>query len=438
MMHVLVKYLRYTDNHMQHDSDSFQNIKNEPNEPQQGSVKKTVDESSTHYIRNTLLVIVIFSLGYLLGTGKLHLFSDNGYNSTSKTSTKLDFSSVNELYGTLQRYYDGTFTSQQALEGLKHGLARSTKDPYTEFFTKDESTKFNDDLQGTIIGIGAKLELDKEGNIVIVAPIAGSPAEAAGLRAKDVIVSVDGKSTAGMTATEAVLQIRGKKNTTVELGVIRDRQTPLEFKIVRDTIKVPSVVAEVLDGGIGHLQVSQFSSDTDELVADAVDQFKAKGVQKVILDLRDNPGGEIDSAVGLTSFWLQQGETVVEQRRGKTVIDVSRSNGDNPLRGIPTVVLVNGGSASASEITALALRDYRAARVIGETTYGKGVVQQLIPFDDGSALKVTIAKWYSPKGTNIDQKGLKPDQEIIPTEEDYTNNRDVQLNAAVEWLASQP
>ena len=182
------------------------------------------------------------------------------------------------------------------------------------------------------------------------------------------------------------------------------------------------------------MQVSQFSADTDRLIDKAVTDFKSKGVKKVILDLRDNPGGEVSTAVHLSSQWLKQGDLIVEQRRGKTVIDSDRASAQDGLQGLPTVVLVNGGSASASEITTLALRDHKAAYVIGEQTFGKGVVQRLISFSDGSSLKVTIAKWYSPSGTNINKTGIKPDKVVTPTEDDYKNGNDVQLKAAEAYL----
>jgi carboxyl-terminal processing protease len=237
-----------------------------------------------------------------------------------------------------------------------------------------------------------------------------------------------------MTVNDAVLKIRGKKGSSVTLGVVRNITEPLTFKITRNTIQIPTAVTKILDGNIGYLQVSQFSDDTDRLVTQAVTGFQAKGVKKVILDLRDNPGGEVTTAVQLSSLWLKQGDLIVEQRRGTTVIDSRYANDTNSLHGLKTVVLVNGGSASASEITTLALRDHGAAYVIGEKTYGKGVVQQLIPFSDGSSLKVTVAKWYSPKGTNVNHNGITPDKVVTPTDEDYKNNNDVQLKAAEAWL----
>lgn len=381
------------------------------------------------------LLLAVFAGGVIVGQNRL-ISSGRNYTSQTNLPKIFDYSQVNEVYTSLRENYDGKLTEEQVLEGLKHGLAKSTNDPYTEFFSAKEAEEFQNDLQGTITGVGAKLELDQDKNVVVVAPLAGSPAEAVGLRAKDVIIAVDDKTTYGMTATEAVLKIRGPKETKVKLTIVRDKKERLDFTITRDIIRVPSVESKILENRVGYMQVSQFSDDTDELALKAVQSFKEAGVQKVILDLRDNPGGEVSSAVGLSGLWLQNGDIVVEQRRGNESYAKDKVTGStSPLRGLQTVVLINGGSASASEIVALALRDREGAQLVGETSYGKGVVQQLVSFDDGSSLKVTIGKWYSPKGTNIDKKGITPDQSVKPTEDDIKNKNDVQLKAAENWLA---
>ncbi|MCA9326965.1 S41 family peptidase [Candidatus Saccharibacteria bacterium] len=380
--------------------------------------------------------VAVFLLGTLFGQGKLG-FSFAPYGDQTGLPKRLDYSQVDEVYQALRTNYYEKLTTQQVLDGMKHGLAQSTGDPYTEFFTADEANQFNNDLQGTITGVGAQLQLDADGNIVIIAPLAGSPAEAAGLRAKDVIIAIDGKTTSGMTATEAVLKIRGEKGTKVTLTVVRDGKEQLEFTIVRDTIHVPSVESKILDGNIGYMQVSQFSDDTDELARKAAQEFQDKGIKKVVLDLRDNPGGEVASAVGLCSLWLDKGQVVVQEKRGDALLQIDRATGDPLLKGMQTVVLINAGSASASEITALALRDQIKAELIGEKSFGKGVMQQLIPFGDGSSLKVTIGKWYSPKGANINGKGIEPDQTVALTAEDAKAKNDTQLDAATVWLSKQ-
>lgn len=380
---------------------------------------------------------VFFIFGVLVGQGRIDL-TGQPYSDSSSLSAKIDYSQLNELYTTLRENFNGTLTDQQILDGLKHGMAASTDDAYTEFMTAKESEDFSGNLQGTISGIGAKLELDDDKNVVIAAPLAGSPAEAAGLRAKDIITKINGDSAHGLSVTEAVKKIRGEKSTKVQLTIVRNKTDQLDFTITRDTIKIPSVVTKKLgDDKIGYIQVSQFSDDTDELAQKAAESFKADGISKIILDLRDNPGGEVTTAVNLSSLWLEKGDLIVEQRRGKTVTDTQKATSVNTLKGMSTVVLLNAGSASASEITALALRDHDTAIIMGETSYGKGVVQQLFPFSDGSSLKVTVAKWYSPKGTNIDKKGVKPDTEVKMTEEAYKNGTDLQLDAATDYLQKQ-
>lgn len=400
------------------------------------TVKKPKQTKAPFHIGYILFGLALFGLGLFIGQGRIQFTGATQYDSSTNLPANLDYTQLNDLYKTLRTNYDGSLTTQQVIDGLKHGLASSTKDPYTEYMSASEAKDFQSSLQGEITGIGAQLALDDDTNVIIQAPLAGSPAEAAGLRAKDVIATIDGKSTYGMTVNDAVTKIRGKKGSKVTLGIVRNGKESLNFTITRDVIKIPTVVSKTLsDGQIGYLQVSQFSDDTDELVQQAAAKFKADGIKKIILDLRDNPGGEVTTAVNLSSLWLHKGDVVVSQRRGNTTTDTEYATGTNTLQGLKTVVLINAGSASASEITALALRDHGAATLMGETSYGKGVVQQLFPFSDGSSLKVTVAKWYSPEGTNINKIGIKPDKEVKLTEDDYTSGNDSQLTAAEEYLA---
>ena len=388
-------------------------------------------------------VVVVFGLGVLTGDGRLRLVPVGQFKAVSGLPSTLDYASVNQVYDTLRQNYNGKLTESQVLDGLKHGLAESTGDPYTQYFTPKEAKAFMGDLDGqTLTGIGAQLDEDQQGNVVVMAPLEGSPAAKAGVKAKDIIASINGESTAGMSLNTAVSKIRGKKGTTVTLGLIRGQQ-PFSLTITRDTVSVPNATGKILDGTIGYIQVSQFSDGDQQgnnssftLVQQQVVKFKAAGVKKIILDLRDNPGGEVDSAKNIASLWLPKNALIEAERRGNTVVDSDSATGNNPLLGMPTVVLVNAGSASASEITTLALRDHKAAYVIGEKSYGKGVVQSVIPFADGSQLKVTIAKWYSPNGTNINHKGIVPDQ-IVKEPSDATADNDAQLQAAEKYLANK-
>jgi carboxyl-terminal processing protease len=378
--------------------------------------------------------VIIFLLGIATGEGRLRL--SGGYSSETGLPRSLNYASVNQIYDSLRQNYDGKLSEGQILDGLKHGLAEATNDPYTEYFTAKEAKAFNGQLQGiSLTGIGAQLDQDDQGHIVVMSPLDGSPASSAGLKAKDIIVTIDGKSTAGMSVNDAVNKIRGPKGSKVSLGILRGSQ-PLTFTITRDTISVPTASGKILSGNVGYLQVSQFSSDTFSLVQQAVTNFQQHGVKKVVLDLRDDPGGEVDTAQDIASLWLPDGTMIMQEKRGSAVVDNYRATGDDPLHGMPTVVLVNNGSASASEITALALRDNHAATIIGEKSYGKGVVQSVIPFSDGSELKVTIAKWYSPNGTSINKKGITPDQ-TVKLSDNATSENDNQLNAALAYLQSK-
>lgn len=380
--------------------------------------------------------VVIFLLGMLTGNGHLRL-SGSGLTSETGLPRSLSYASVNQIYDSLRQNYDGKLSESQILDGLKHGLAQATGDPYTEYFTPQEAKAFNGQLEGiSLTGIGAQLDQDADGHIVVMSPIDGSPAAAAGLKAKDIIITINGQSTAGMSVNDAVNKIRGPKGSKVMLGVLRSGDQALNLTITRDTISVPTATGKILDNNIGYLQVSQFSSDTFSLVQQAVSNFQQHGVKKVVLDLRDDPGGEVDTAQNISSLWLPNKTLIMQEKRGSTVVDSYRATGDDPLHGMSTVVLVNNGSASAAEITALALHDNHAAYVIGEKSYGKGVVQSVIPFADGSELKVTIAKWYSPSGASINKKGITPDQ-TVKLSSDATADNDNQLNAALDYLKAK-
>jgi len=383
-------------------------------------------------------VVVIFGLGVLVGQGRLRIVPRGQFGDRTGLPRSLDYSSINQLYDTLKANYDGKLSEQQILDGLKHGLANAPSDPYTVYFSPKEAKAFNGELQGiSVTGIGAELDQDASGNIVVMSPINGSPAASAGLLAKDVITTINGQTTAGMSVDAAVTKIRGPKGSKVTLDILRGGSQQLTFTITRDTITVPTATSKILDGGIGYLQISQFSSDTYDLVQQAVTSFQKAGVKKLVLDLRDNPGGEVDAAQNIASLWLPKNALIEQEKRDSTVAETYRATGDNALKGMPTVVLVNAGSASASEITALALRDNHAATIMGVTSYGKGVVQSVIPFSDGSELKVTIAKWYSPKGTSINHKGIVPDKVVTLSDDDAKAGNDTQLQAAEAYLQSK-
>ncbi len=384
------------------------------------------------WLASVLAVSLIFLLGVNVGNGRINFGRHNAQN--NKLPNSLDYTEVNKVYQSLKDNYDGKLTEQQLEDGLKHGLATATKDPYTVYFTPQESKDFNDELNNSFSGIGAQLGQDEEGNLEGIAPIDGLPAQKAGLQAKDLIATVNGESTSGMSVDEAVSKIRGKAGTQVKLQIVRNRSQSLDFTITRQDINLPSVKTKTLEGNLGYIQITSFSQDTGELTQKAADQFKAAGVKGIILDLRNDPGGRLDAAIKVSSLWLPQGQKVLDEKQGSRVVDNDYSLGGDELKGLSTVVLINGGSASASEITAGALHDNKAAYLIGEKTYGKGVVQKLINFADGSQLKVTVASWYRPNGQNINKKGITPDKIIKLTEADAKAGNDPQLQAAQDYL----
>lgn len=398
------------------------------------SVKKV---AHTVWLRRSLtgaVLVVVFAGGVLVGNGQVQLhFLPTARSENPDLPAQLNFSSVNEVYDTLKANYDGKLTQAQLLDGLKEGLAQATNDPYTEYFNSSDAKQFANQLNNSFSGIGAVLGKDADGSVIIVSPIRGFPAEKAGLQPQDIITSVNGESTAGLTPDVVANKIRGPKGTAVTLKVIRNKTDTLTYTITRDDIQVPSVTTKTLDGNIGYMQISTFADDTSRLATQAAQAFQKQHVKGVILDLRNNPGGLRDAAVDVSGLWLPTGTTVLTEK-GTSGDQTFNADGNDPLHGIPTVVLINEGSASASEITAAALHDNNAARLIGVKSYGKGVVQSLIPFSDGSELKVTIASWYRPNGQNINKQGITPDQTVTLSDSDSKAGNDTQLAAAQAYL----
>jgi carboxyl-terminal processing protease len=380
-----------------------------------------------------LAVLLVFGSGVAVGKGELHIRSTDA---NGKNLSQLDYSSVNQVYKSLKENFDGTLNSGQLLDGLKEGLVSSAGDPYTTYFNPKEAKEFNDELKGSFTGIGAELGTDKDNNIVIVSPLSGYPAEKAGLKSKDIIAAVDNQPTSGMSVDSVVKKIRGQENTKVTLTIVRGGGTPFDVAITRVKITVPSVTSSV-SGDIGYIKISQFGGDTTDLVKSAVSDFKAKGVKGVVLDLRGDPGGYLQTAIDVSSMWLDQGKTVVSERRGGVTNRTDTATGSNSLKGIPTVVLIDGGSASASEITAGALHDNNAATLVGVKTFGKGSVQQVINLGDGSELKVTIAHWYTPNGKNINKQGIAPDTQVENSDAEVKAGKDPQKDKAYEILRSK-
>lgn len=379
------------------------------------------------------VLIWTFSAGWGFGSGRLHVGSVGSVSQNKELPANLDYASVEQVYDELRANYDGKLDVNKLMDGLKQGLVAASGDPYTEYMVPDKAKDFQSELSGSFEGIGAQLGKNDNGNVIIVAPIDGFPAKKAGILPKDVIAEIDGKDATKLTTDQAVDKIRGPKGTKVKLRIIRDQKEDLTFEIERTEINIPSVENKILDGNIGYLKISQFGDDTAQLSQEAANKFKQAGVKGVVLDLRGNPGGYLDAAVKVSSLWLQN-KTVLEEKRDGTVVKTYRSQGAATLAGIPTTVLIDEGSASASEITAGALHDNGVAKLIGTKSFGKGSVQQPETLTNGALLKITIARWYTPKGKNIDKEGIKPDTEVQITTDDIKAGRDPQLDKATESL----
>lgn len=404
----------------------------ETNRQQQSTSKPAKHRQVIRGLVVAAIAAAVFMFGWGVGSGRITFSALTGLNSQNAAlPSSLDMSSVQEVYRALRDNYDGELKTESLLDGMKSGLAQSTGDPYTEYMNREQAQEFQDDLNGTFSGIGAELG-KQDDNIIIVAPIAGYPAAQAGLQAKDVIISIDDKPTTGMTLSEAVNAIRGPAGSQVKLKVIRGGAEQ-EVTITRATISIPSVKWEVKNG-IGVMTITTFSDDTAQLAQQAAQDFKNQNVKGVIVDVRGNPGGLLDSSVDVASLWLPKGAVVLTEQRGGKVIKTYNATGNNILEGIPTVVLIDESSASASEILAGALQDNKAATLIGATSYGKGSVQNVIPLTSGGVLKVTIARWYTPDGQNIDKAGITPSQKVDRTIENVKAGQDPQLDAALQKL----
>lgn len=322
--------------------------------------------------------------------------------------------------------------------GAMRGMVSSLGDPYSVFMEPEDATEFNEELAGRFEGIGAEIGI-KNQRLTIIAPLPESPAEASGLKAGDKVFSIDDFDTTDISLNEAVNRIRGEGGTDVTLTVHRGEE--LDFRditITRDTIRVVSVRYEMKQTAsnkkIGYIKISNFHEDTSGRFREAVNELLAQGPDGFILDMRNNPGGFLDKAIDVSSYWVAAGEIVVMEKFSDENIKNHYARGSNELNEFPTIVLVNGGSASGSEIVAGALQDFDLATLVGETTFGKGSVQDLTNFRDGSAMKLTIARWLTPNGRTIDAEGIVPDEEIELSEEDYNNDVDPQLDKALELL----
>lgn len=380
-----------------------------------------------------LVFLGSFAVGFLLGVRQQGSEPLSGLvqNGTSSVS----FQRVEDVWDVLRKeHIDEPPAQADAVYGAIRGLVESFRDPYTVFFPPKEAESFKEEIGGIFQGIGAEIGI-KDDQLVIIAPLPESPSEKAGLIAGDRIVTIDGTSTVQMSLDKAVQLIRGQKGTAVVLGVQKsDAEAPSDIRIVREEITVKSVRLTNTDSNIALIKVSYFGPQTRQEFIAAVNDVALHQRSGVALDLRSNPGGFLDGAVDMSSAFVEK-DAVIVTEKFKDGSQTSYTAKESPhITDVPVVVLVDQGTASAAEIVAGALQDYQLATVVGKKTFGKGSVQQVEDFSDGSSLKVTVAKWLTPKGRSIQEEGITPDVEVDLTEEDYNANRDPQLAKALEML----
>ena len=374
----------------------------------------------------TLVIVAIVS--FVAGARSDALFANVASVFGVRTSNKtIDLSSVQKTYQELVANYDGKLDTQKLIYGANRGLVEAAGDPHTAYMDPDETKEFDKSLSGQIGGgIGAEIGL-RNNKPTIIKPLENSPAQKAGIKAGEAIVKVNDEASSDWSVEKVVSKIRGEVGTSVKLTLLSDGQTR-EVSVVRQNIISPAVESEI-DGEIGILKVNRFGDDTVSLSRKYASEFVEKGVKKVILDLRNNPGGTVGAAQGLLGIWLDN-QIAMTERRGSEIVKTLRTTGTPILGNMKTVVLINGNSASASEITAGALREYGKATLVGQKSYGKGSVQIVLGLPGGSQMKVTEARWYTPKGKNIDKTGIEPDIKVDLSSDDVNNNVDPQMDKA--------
>lgn len=385
--------------------------------------------------RAAVILSIIFS--FLIGL-EMGVNYEKPSNPIMETKDlKLDH--LNEVWDVInEKYFNKNEIENDLAENYAiKGVVSSLNDPYSIYLTKDEFEEFSHSLDSEIQGIGASVT-QEDGYIMIESPLKSSPAIKAGLVAKDKIIAINGESTEGLSVTDAVMKIRGKKGTSVTLTILRnEEEKPFDVTIIRDEIQIDSVSYKELDDNIAYIAINQFSDDTlKEFYEASLDVLLADS-KGLILDLRFNGGGYLQSAQSLISYFIGPDQVALQVLNANNTTDSKITNNKAIFKDIPLVILVNEGSASASEILAGTLQDYGKAILVGNQTYGKGTIQQLLEFTNGSSLKLTIAKWLTAKGRDINEIGLTPDIEISITETDIMNNFDSQLERAKEIIKQE-
>lgn len=383
-----------------------------------------------------LIAIFTFIIGLYIG-----LYKGNNLDNFARIFKKrqVDPNQINldsfwEVWDTIDQKYPGAkeIDNQKRIYGAIKGLVSSLEDPYSTFFTPEEKKIFEEDIDGHFSGVGMEVGI-KDDILTVIAPLKNTPAYKAGMKSGDKVLAIDGKTTNDMSTEEAIKLIRGEKDTTVTLTILRPSENkPREIKIVRDIITVPTLETEVKDNAF-IIKLYSFTGNSNKLFRDAIKEFSGANTDKLVIDLRGNPGGYLESAVDMASWFLSSGKTVLIEDYGEGKEQkIYQSHGYDVFNeNLKLVILIDGGSASASEILAGALKDHGKAKLLGTQSYGKGSVQEVIDIGTDTSIKVTIAKWLTPSGISISKKGLTPDIEIKRGDDEKV---DLQMNKALEIL----
>lgn len=348
--------------------------------------------------------------------------------------SNLDLNLFYETWSLIENDFDGDIPGEEEiLQAIISGSLETLDDQYTQYIKPDIAQRMRDSLQGAMEGIGAFVRFNEDGFVEIVRPISGQPAELVGLRSGDVIVAVDGESVVGQSMDEVLLKVRGPRDTVVTLTVRRGDEE-LDFTITRVRFEVPIIESAMVTDTIGYIRLTEFNANAERRVLETLRELRAQGAESLVFDLRDNPGGYLDQSVAVADLFLPGGIVLIERNNKGEEVVFEAGPGDE-AEVLPIVVLVNRASASASEIVAGALRDNGRSLIIGETSFGKGSVQRLHTLSDGSLLRVTIARWYTPNSISISEAGIVPDIEV-PSPEEFTlgGEGDTQLERAIEYL----
>lgn len=350
----------------------------------------------------------------------------------SNMELSVETKNINERFEVVKRYlenyYIGELNTEDMAEMAIKGYVAGLDDQYTEYLVKEEYEELLVSVTGDYVGIGIYMYEDNAGNIIVLEPIEGSPAEEAGLQTGDIIISIDGESCSEMDINVAATKIKGQEGTKVELEILRENET-ISKSVERRTVVIKDSSSDILEGNIGYIELTTFDEGCTENVEKYIEEFQNKGINSLILDLRDNTGGIVTEAISMSELFVKRGDVIMRSYNKKDEESVVTSNNTKPVD-MKIVVLVNEYSASATEIVTAALQDNKAATIVGAQTYGKGVMQEIVPLFEG-ALKVTIEEFKTPNGNKINKEGITPDEVI---QDDSETEEDEQLQKAIEIL----